>query len=180
MVYAIHDPDERVSGSGRARARAAGIEVEVGDGAEESAGSSRRIIKHRRTGLPFVTVKYAASLDGRIAAALRRLALGERPRNAAVGPSQSPQARRDARRLVHGRHRQPAAHGAARGRGEPSVSRCASSSTAAAVSRRPQRPQRRLEDTHRDDGALEPELARQHRGDGRRGPRRCRRTLTAM
>jgi diaminohydroxyphosphoribosylaminopyrimidine deaminase/5-amino-6-(5-phosphoribosylamino)uracil reductase len=69
VVYSIQDPDPRVSGSGRARLLQAGVEVEEGDGAEESALLLEAYIKHRRTGLPFVIAKYAASLDGRIAAA---------------------------------------------------------------------------------------------------------------
>jgi diaminohydroxyphosphoribosylaminopyrimidine deaminase/5-amino-6-(5-phosphoribosylamino)uracil reductase len=68
VVYAIEDPDSRVAGSGHRALAAAGIEVEVGDGAEESARVLEAYIKHRRTGLPFVVVKYAATLDGRIAA----------------------------------------------------------------------------------------------------------------
>lgn len=68
VVCAIDDPDDKVSGSGRARLEAAGIEVEAGDGSAEAARQLEAYLKHRRTGLPFVTVKYAATLDGRIAA----------------------------------------------------------------------------------------------------------------
>jgi diaminohydroxyphosphoribosylaminopyrimidine deaminase / 5-amino-6-(5-phosphoribosylamino)uracil reductase len=69
VVFSIIDPDERVAGRGKAMLEAAGIRVEQGDGAEESSLILEGYIKHRRTGLPFVTVKYAASLDGKIAAA---------------------------------------------------------------------------------------------------------------
>ena len=68
VVYAIEDPDTKVAGSGHAALKAAGIDVESGDGADESARVLEAYIKHRRTGLPFVVVKYAATLDGRIAA----------------------------------------------------------------------------------------------------------------
>jgi diaminohydroxyphosphoribosylaminopyrimidine deaminase/5-amino-6-(5-phosphoribosylamino)uracil reductase len=68
VVYAIEDPDEQVSGQGKRALEAAGIAVEVGDGAEESSRLLEAYIKHRRTGLPFVIVKYAATLDGRIGA----------------------------------------------------------------------------------------------------------------
>ena len=69
VVYSIEDPDARVSGSGHRQLEEAGVEVEVGDGAEDSARLLEAYIKHRRTGLPFIIAKYAASLDGRIAAA---------------------------------------------------------------------------------------------------------------
>ncbi len=69
VVYAIDDPDANVSGRGRALLEAARLQVESGDGAEESSRLLEAYIKHRRIGLPFITVKYAASLDGRIAAA---------------------------------------------------------------------------------------------------------------
>jgi diaminohydroxyphosphoribosylaminopyrimidine deaminase / 5-amino-6-(5-phosphoribosylamino)uracil reductase len=69
VVYSIEDPDARVSGNGHQQLEEAGIEVERGDGAEESARLLEAYIKHRRTGLPFVIAKYAASIDGRIAAA---------------------------------------------------------------------------------------------------------------
>ncbi|MCC6237887.1 MAG: bifunctional diaminohydroxyphosphoribosylaminopyrimidine deaminase/5-amino-6-(5-phosphoribosylamino)uracil reductase RibD [Dehalococcoidia bacterium] len=66
--YAIDDPDAHVSGRGRTQLEAAGVHVEVGDGARQSARLLEGYLKHRRTGLPAVVVKYAASLDGRIAA----------------------------------------------------------------------------------------------------------------
>ena len=69
VVFSIVDPDERVAGRGKAALAAAGIGVEQGDGAAESARLLEGYVKQRRTGLPFVIVKYAASLDGRIAAA---------------------------------------------------------------------------------------------------------------
>ncbi len=69
VVFAIEDPDRHVEGQGRAKLVAAGVEVEQGDGADEASQLLEAHIKHRRTGLPFVVVKYAASLDGRIASA---------------------------------------------------------------------------------------------------------------
>jgi diaminohydroxyphosphoribosylaminopyrimidine deaminase/5-amino-6-(5-phosphoribosylamino)uracil reductase len=65
---ALVDPDANVAGSGIARLRAAGVDVEVGDGEAESRRLLETYLKHRLTGLPFVTVKFAATLDGKIAA----------------------------------------------------------------------------------------------------------------
>ena len=67
--YAIEDPDPHVSGAGAQALRAAGIAATEGDGATEAARINEGFLKHRRTGLPFVIAKFAASLDGRIAAA---------------------------------------------------------------------------------------------------------------
>jgi diaminohydroxyphosphoribosylaminopyrimidine deaminase/5-amino-6-(5-phosphoribosylamino)uracil reductase len=69
VVYAIEDPDPLVRGDGHRQLEEAGIRVEVGDGAEESALLLEGYLKHRRTGMPFVIAKFAASLDGHIAAA---------------------------------------------------------------------------------------------------------------
>ncbi len=69
VVYAIDDPDERTAGNGAAALLAAGITVERGDGAAESARILEAYLKHRGTGRPFVIAKFAASLDGKIAAA---------------------------------------------------------------------------------------------------------------
>ena len=66
--YAIEDPDSRVAGSGGRALREAGIEAIEGDGADEASYQLAGYLKHRRSGLPLVIVKFAASLDGRIAA----------------------------------------------------------------------------------------------------------------
>jgi diaminohydroxyphosphoribosylaminopyrimidine deaminase/5-amino-6-(5-phosphoribosylamino)uracil reductase len=68
VCVAILDPDKRVSGEGVAKLRAAGIGVSVGDGEAAARLSLEFHIKHRTTGLPFVIVKFAATLDGKIAA----------------------------------------------------------------------------------------------------------------
>ncbi|MEP9358986.1 bifunctional diaminohydroxyphosphoribosylaminopyrimidine deaminase/5-amino-6-(5-phosphoribosylamino)uracil reductase RibD [Sphingomonas sp. KR3-1] len=69
VVIALGDPDPRTNGAGAARLRAAGIEVIEGVRAAEArramAGFLTRLEKHR----PFVTLKLATSLDGRIALA---------------------------------------------------------------------------------------------------------------
>ncbi len=62
------DPDPRVSGQGKARLEAAGIRVVVGEGEAEARRINEGFIKHRSTGRPFVIAKFAASLDGKIAA----------------------------------------------------------------------------------------------------------------
>ncbi|MGE0228690.1 MAG: bifunctional diaminohydroxyphosphoribosylaminopyrimidine deaminase/5-amino-6-(5-phosphoribosylamino)uracil reductase RibD [Dehalococcoidia bacterium] len=69
VVYAIEDPDPLVRGEGHRQLSEAGIAVERGDGADESSRLLEGYLKHRRTGMPFVIAKFAASLDGHIAAA---------------------------------------------------------------------------------------------------------------
>ena len=68
VVIAAGDPDSQVDGSGLRRLHEAGIAVRTGDGAAEAALHYEAYAHHRRTGRPFVTAKYAASLDGKIAA----------------------------------------------------------------------------------------------------------------
>ena len=68
VVVAIRDPDLRVDGRGIDTLRAAGVGVEVGDGAAVARRRYEAYAHHRRAGRPFVTVKFAASLDGKIAA----------------------------------------------------------------------------------------------------------------
>jgi diaminohydroxyphosphoribosylaminopyrimidine deaminase / 5-amino-6-(5-phosphoribosylamino)uracil reductase len=67
VVIATEDPDTRVAGAGIAALKAAGIEVQVGVEREAAEHLNRFYLHHRRTGRPWVTVKFAASLDGRIA-----------------------------------------------------------------------------------------------------------------
>ncbi len=68
VVVGILDPDPRVSGRGVARLREAGIRVDVGVGEEEVATSLRPYLAQRLRGRPWVVLKLAATLDGRIAA----------------------------------------------------------------------------------------------------------------
>ena len=68
VVVAIEDPDPKVAGQGIAALRDAGITVELGVRAAEAADLLAPYLKHRRTGLPWVVLKLAATLDGRIAA----------------------------------------------------------------------------------------------------------------
>jgi len=69
VVVALEDPDPRVAGEGMRRLRAAGLDVEVGLCAEEAAEVNAGFLSRLRLGRPLVTLKFATSLDGRIATA---------------------------------------------------------------------------------------------------------------
>jgi diaminohydroxyphosphoribosylaminopyrimidine deaminase/5-amino-6-(5-phosphoribosylamino)uracil reductase len=69
VVVALEDPDPRVAGEGLRRLRAAGLDVEVGLCAEEAAEVNAGFLSRLRLGRPLVTLKFATSLDGRIATA---------------------------------------------------------------------------------------------------------------
>lgn len=67
VVAAVRDPNPKVAGKGFAKLRRAGIEVTVGVLEKEARELNRAFfhwIRHRR---PFVTLKSASSLDGKIA-----------------------------------------------------------------------------------------------------------------
>ncbi|MFV0244104.1 MAG: bifunctional diaminohydroxyphosphoribosylaminopyrimidine deaminase/5-amino-6-(5-phosphoribosylamino)uracil reductase RibD [Qingshengfaniella sp.] len=87
VVVALRDPDPRTDGGGLARLRAAGIEVTEAVLADQAAADHAGFLLRVRQGRPMLTLKLAASFDGRIATAT-----GES--RWITGPA--------ARRMVHG------------------------------------------------------------------------------
>ena len=69
VVVAIGDPDPRTDGQGIARLKAAGIAVTQDVCREEARASMCGFLTRQEKGRPHVTLKLAASLDGRIALA---------------------------------------------------------------------------------------------------------------
>ena len=69
VVSAIEDPFPKVQGRGHARLREAGIRVETGLMAAQAEEAHRGFLHRIRTGRPWMRIKAAASLDGRIALA---------------------------------------------------------------------------------------------------------------
>lgn len=67
VVYAVDDPG-RLSGGGAARLRDAGVEVVAGVEAQAAEEFLRVWLTSARLGRPFVTLKWASTLDGRAAA----------------------------------------------------------------------------------------------------------------
>ncbi len=67
IVVAAPDPDPRTDGAGLARLESAGIAVELGIGREAAERSLAGFLTRLRLGRPFITLKLAMSLDGKIA-----------------------------------------------------------------------------------------------------------------
>lgn len=65
--FATLDDNPLVFGQGKAALEAAGIEVHVGEHREEARQLNEAYFNYINKGTPFVTVKYAMSLDGKIA-----------------------------------------------------------------------------------------------------------------
>jgi diaminohydroxyphosphoribosylaminopyrimidine deaminase / 5-amino-6-(5-phosphoribosylamino)uracil reductase len=69
VVAAIKDPNPLVSGKGFKELIDAGIEVDIGIMKKEAIELNEAFIKHIRTKIPFVILKSAMSLDGKIVTA---------------------------------------------------------------------------------------------------------------
>lgn len=69
VVAAMVDPDSRVAGQGLERLRAAGIQAESGLMEDEARTLNRAYIKLKSTGRPLVILKWAMTMDGKIACA---------------------------------------------------------------------------------------------------------------
>jgi diaminohydroxyphosphoribosylaminopyrimidine deaminase/5-amino-6-(5-phosphoribosylamino)uracil reductase len=67
VVAGMQDPNPLVAGRGIRRLRRAGVEVEVGALAEACRALNAPFCKHITAGTPFVTLKGALTLDGKIA-----------------------------------------------------------------------------------------------------------------
>lgn len=67
VVFAVQDPNPRVSGSGADALLRAGIAVESGLMQSEASELNVGFMKRMRTGLPWVRIKLGMSLDGRTA-----------------------------------------------------------------------------------------------------------------
>jgi diaminohydroxyphosphoribosylaminopyrimidine deaminase / 5-amino-6-(5-phosphoribosylamino)uracil reductase len=79
VVACMADPNPKVSGRGFEKLRDAGIQVEVGQFQAEARRLNEAFARYTRHGIPWVTLKSAMSLDGKIAATE-----GGKPTNAGV------------------------------------------------------------------------------------------------
>ncbi|EJL6510820.1 bifunctional diaminohydroxyphosphoribosylaminopyrimidine deaminase/5-amino-6-(5-phosphoribosylamino)uracil reductase RibD, partial [Vibrio cholerae] len=69
VICAMQDPNPQVAGRGVQMLRDAGIEVEVGLLEADARALNRGFLKRMETGMPYVQLKMAASLDGQTALA---------------------------------------------------------------------------------------------------------------
>ncbi len=67
VVIAMEDPNPEVNHSGVSALRKAGIEVETGVNNDSASWLNRGYVKRIKTGMPWVTLKIAASMDGKTA-----------------------------------------------------------------------------------------------------------------
>lgn len=68
MVVGSGDPNPLVAGQGLAQLRAQGVQVTVGVLAEECRALNHVFFHYIQTGRPYVVLKYAMTLDGKLAA----------------------------------------------------------------------------------------------------------------
>jgi diaminohydroxyphosphoribosylaminopyrimidine deaminase/5-amino-6-(5-phosphoribosylamino)uracil reductase len=102
VVCCMEDPNPLVAGKGFEKLRAAGIEVEVGILEAEAKRLNESFAQFIRTGLPFVTLKAAMSLDGKITGPVeRRLQLVGSPASSLASSNPSYITGEAARRRVH-------------------------------------------------------------------------------
>ncbi len=80
VVFSIYDPDPRVRGKGAAILREKGIDVAVGIGAREALELNLPYVHRSITGRPFVVLKLASTLDGRLTVEGREWLTGESAR----------------------------------------------------------------------------------------------------
>ena len=71
VVAAMVDPNPKVAGQGLQRQRDAGIEVRVGDCEEEARRLNEKFLLWVTEGRPFVSLKFAETLDGKLATRTR-------------------------------------------------------------------------------------------------------------
>ena len=67
IYIGMKDPDEKVSGKGIEKLQKAGINVFVGLCEKECREMNKGYIKHRTDGIPYIVLKSAMTLDGKIA-----------------------------------------------------------------------------------------------------------------
>ncbi len=67
VVTALQDPDPRVAGKGHQILRQAGVQVSTGIGQDQARQDHRGFLLRQQQSRPFLTLKLASSLDGRIA-----------------------------------------------------------------------------------------------------------------
>ncbi|EDM77380.1 riboflavin-specific deaminase (diaminohydroxyphosphoribosylaminopyrimidine deaminase [Plesiocystis pacifica SIR-1] len=69
VCIGVEDPAPHVGGKGIRKLRRAGLEVEVGVCGDQARSIHAHYLHHVATGRPFVTLKVASSIDGRLATA---------------------------------------------------------------------------------------------------------------
>ncbi|WP_433946390.1 bifunctional diaminohydroxyphosphoribosylaminopyrimidine deaminase/5-amino-6-(5-phosphoribosylamino)uracil reductase RibD [Paenibacillus sp. SN-8-1] len=69
VVIACEDPNPKVAGRGIAMLKAQGINVQVGVLRDRAISLNKKFIKFITTGMPYITIKSASTLDGKIASA---------------------------------------------------------------------------------------------------------------